>query len=126
MLQIFQKNKLVQWVACEEVQTYLEEDLEFFWALEHNVEMELPVKTKKKLKTHFAYLEKEYEKPKSFQLTLLHPYLSYLQVTLNDNDNSCSFGFADTQMAISTALVYETIPFMKTLESMTNPCFQDT
>ncbi len=84
------------------------------------------MKMKKKLKTHFAYLEKEYEKPKSFQLTLLHPYLSYLQVTLNDNDNSCSFGFADTQMAISTAFLFDTIPYMKTVERMTNPCFLNT
>lgn len=120
------KNKLVQWVACEEVQAYLEEDLEFFGALEHNVEKELPVKMKKKLKTHFAYLEKEYEKSKSFQLTLLHPYLSYLQLTLDNNDNSCSFGFADTQMAISTAFLFDTIPYMKTVERMTNPCFLNT
>ena len=81
---------------------------------------------KKKLKTHFAYLEKEYEKPKSFQLTLLHPYLSYLQVTNDDNDNTCSFGFADTQMAISTAFLFDTIPYMKTVERMTNPCFLNT
>ncbi len=46
-LQVFQKNKLVQWVACEEVQAYLEEDLQFFGALEHNVEKKLPVKMKK-------------------------------------------------------------------------------
>ena len=59
MLQIFRKkNKLVQWVACEEVQAYLEEDLEFFGALEHNVEKELPVKMKKKLKTHFRIFGK--------------------------------------------------------------------
>jgi hypothetical protein len=126
LLQIFQKKKRVQWVACEEVQAYLEEDLEFFGALEHNVEKELPVKIKKKLMTHFASLEKEYEKPKSFQLTLLQPYLSYLQVTLDNNDNSCSFGFADTQMAISTAFVFDTIPYMKTVERMANPCFQNT
>jgi dienelactone hydrolase len=81
---------------------------------------------KKKLKTHFAYLEKENEKPKSFQLTLLHPFLSYLQVTLDDNDNSCSFGFADTQMAITTAFLFDTIPYMKTVERMTNPCFLNT
>jgi hypothetical protein len=65
-LQIIQKNKLAQWVACEEVQTYLEEDFEFFGALEHNVEKELPVKLKK-LTTHFTSLEKEHEKPTSFQ-----------------------------------------------------------
>jgi hypothetical protein len=122
----FPKKKRVQWVACEEVQAYLEEDLEFFGALEHNVEKELHAKIKKKLKTHFASLEKEYETPKSFQLTLLQPYLSYLQVTLDDNDNNCSFGFADTQMAISTAFVFDTIPYMKTVERMTNPCFQNT
>jgi len=29
-------------------------------------------------------------------------------------------------MAISTAFVFETIPFMKIMEKMTNPCFQDT
>ena len=29
-------------------------------------------------------------------------------------------------MAISTAFVYDTIPYMKTLERMTNPCFQGT
>ena len=29
-------------------------------------------------------------------------------------------------MTISTAFVYDTIPFMKTVESMTHPCFQDT
>ena len=69
------KNKRVQWVACEEVQAYLEEDIEFFGALEHNVEKDLPVKMKKKLKTHFTSLEKEYERPTSFQLTLLQPYL---------------------------------------------------
>ena len=34
----FQKNKCVQLVACKEVQAYLEEDLECFGALEHNVE----------------------------------------------------------------------------------------
>ncbi len=101
-------KKLVQWVACEEVQAYLEEDLEFFGALEHNVEKELPAKMMKKLKTHFTYLKKEYEKPTSFQLTLLQPYLSYLQLTVNNN----------TQMAISMAFVI--------LERMTNPCFQDT
>ena len=28
-------------------------------------------------------------------------------------------------MAVSIAFVYETIPFMKTVERMTNPCFQD-
>ena len=78
----------------------------------------------KKLKTHFMSLEKEYEKPKSFQLTLLQPYLSYLQLTLDNNDNNCSFGFADTQMAISTAFVFDMISFMKTVERMTNPCFQ--
>jgi hypothetical protein len=46
MLQIFQR-KCVQLIACEEVQAYLEEDFEFFGALERNVEKELPVKMKK-------------------------------------------------------------------------------
>jgi hypothetical protein len=122
-LQTFQK-KLVQWAACEEVQPYLEEDFNFFGALEHNVEKELPVKIKKQLKPHFVSLEKEYEKPKSFQLTLLQPYLSYLQMTVDNNDNNCSFGFADTQMAISTAFVFDTIPFMKTVERMTIHAFR--
>ena len=126
MLQIFQKNKLVQWAACEEVQAYLDEDLEFFGAFEQKVEKELPIKMKKKLKTHFASLEKEYEKPKSFQLTLLQPYLSYLHLTADNNDNNCLFGFADTQMAISTAFMFVTIPYIKTVEIMTYPCFQDT
>ncbi len=88
--------------------------------------MALPDKVKNKFKTHFTSLNKEYEKPNSFQLTLLQPYLSYLQLTVDNNVNNCSFGFADTQMAISTAFVYDTIPFMKTVERMTNPCFQDT
>jgi hypothetical protein len=48
-------------------------------ALEHNVEKALPDKMKKKIKTHFTSLEKEYEKPTSFQLALLQPYLSYFQ-----------------------------------------------
>ena len=29
-------------------------------------------------------------------------------------------------MTISTAFVYDTIPFMRTMERMTNPCIQDT
>ena len=29
-------------------------------------------------------------------------------------------------MAVSIAFVHETIPFMKTVERLTNPCFQDT
>jgi hypothetical protein len=111
----YPKNKLVQWVACKEVQAYLEDDFQFFKALDHNVDMTLPDKVKK-LKTHFTSSEKEYKRPTSFQLTLLQPYLSYLQLPVNHNDNNCSFGFADTQMAISTAFVYDTIPFMKTVE----------
>ena len=31
-----------------------------------------------------------------------------------------------TQNVTSTAFVYDTIPFMMTVERMTNPCFQDT
>ena len=99
-MQIF-KKKRVQWVACEEVQAYLEEDFEFFGALKHNVEKELPVKMQEKLKTHFTSFEKEYEKPTSFWLTLLQPYLSYLQVTVESKDNICIFGFADTQIDLS-------------------------
>ena len=41
------KPKHVQWVASEEVQSYLEEDLAFFDGLEHNIEKELPHKVKK-------------------------------------------------------------------------------
>ena len=41
------KPKLVQWVASEEVQSYLEEDVAFFDGLEHNIEKELPDKVKK-------------------------------------------------------------------------------
>ena len=29
-------------------------------------------------------------------------------------------------MAISTALLFDTVPYMKTVERMTNPCFQNT
>ena len=120
------KPKHVQWVASEEVQSYLEEDLAFFDGLEHNIEKELPDKVKKKLKQHFMMLEEKYEMPSSFQLTLLHPFLAYLQLNVGDNDNHCSFGFADTQNAIATAFVYDSIPYMKTIERMTNPCFQET
>jgi hypothetical protein len=81
---------------------------------------------KKNLKTQFTSLENEYEKPTDFQLTLFQPYLSYLQLPVDSINNNCSFGFVDTQMAISTAFVFDMIPFMKTLERMTNPCFQNT
>ena len=126
MLQSIKKPKLVQWVTSEEVQSYLEEDSEFFDGLEHNIEKELPDKVKKKLKQHFMMLEEKYEMPSSFQLTLLHPFLAYLQLNVGDNDNHCSFGFADTQNAIATAFVYDSIPYMKTIERVTNPCFQET
>ena len=63
--------------------------------------------------------------PTSFQLTLLHPYLAYLKSNIDEDDNNCLFGFADTQNAICTAFVYDTIPYMKTIERMTNPCFQE-
>ncbi len=36
------------------------------------------VKVKKKLKSHFKSFDEEYKEPTSFQLTILHPYLSYL------------------------------------------------
>jgi hypothetical protein len=120
------KAKIVQWVAGEDVKAYLEEDLEFFEGLEHNVRTQLPGKVKKALKHHFMSLEEKYEMPSSFQLTLLHPYLAYIQSNVEDNDNNCLFGFADTQNAICTAFLYDTIPYMKTIERMTNPCFQDT
>ncbi len=80
---------------------------------------------KKELKHHFMSLEEKYKMPTSFQLTLLHPYLAYLKSNVTENDNNCLFGFADTQNAICTAFVYDTIPYMKTIERMTNPCFQE-
>ena len=67
-------------------------------------------------------LEEKYEMPSSFQLTLLHPFLAYLQLNVGDNDNHCSFGFADTQNAIATAFVYDSIPYMKTIERTMNAC----
>ena len=71
-------------------------------------------------------MKQEYEAPNSFWFNILHPYLSYLWLlTDEDNENYFSFGFADTQVAISTAFLYGTIPFMKTIERMTNPYFQD-
>ena len=52
--------------------------------------------------------------------------ISYLWLlTDDDNDNYCSFVFADTQVVISTSFLFGTIPFMKTIERMTNPYFQD-
>ena len=111
-------------MASEADQSYLEEDLEFFHGLEHNVESKLPVKVKQKLKSHFKSLEKEYETPTSFQLTLHHPNLSYLgSPDGNTQNNNCLLGFADTQSAVSTAFVYDIIPFIKTLDRMPNPCF---
>ena len=108
------------------MRSYLEEDFNFFDGLEHNIEESIQVKVKKKLKSHFKSLDEEYEEPTSFQLTILHPYLSHLQLPVEDNYNKSLFGFADTQFAISTAFLYDTIPFMKTMERMTNPYFQDT
>jgi hypothetical protein len=52
------RNKHVQWVACEEVQAYLEEDFKSFGALEHNVEKELPVTMKKKTQDSFHIIGK--------------------------------------------------------------------
>ncbi len=66
-------KKRVQWVACEEVQAYLEEDLEFFGALEHNVEKELPVSMKKNLKTHIAALEKNLRNQNLFSYLFFSP-----------------------------------------------------
>jgi hypothetical protein len=45
---------------------------------------------------------------------------------VDNNQNNCSFGFAATQNAITTAFLYDTIPFMNTMERMMNPCFQNT
>ena len=47
-------------------------------------------------------------------------------MNVGNNDNHCSFGFANTQNAIATAFEYDTIPYMKTIERMTNQCFQET
>jgi hypothetical protein len=41
------KNKLVQWVTGEEVHAYLEEDLQFFGVLVHNVQKKLHDKVTK-------------------------------------------------------------------------------
>ncbi len=119
-------SKIVHWVASATVQAYLEEDINFFDGLEHNIEQPLPVKVKKTLKSHFKSLKQEYEAPNSFCFTILHPCLSYLWLlTDDDNNNYCSFGFANAQVAISTAFLYGKIPLMKTIERMTNPYFQD-
>jgi hypothetical protein len=85
----YPKNNLVQWVASEDVQSYLEEDLQFFEGLEHGVERKLPDKVKKELKHNFMSLEERYEMPTSSQLTLLHPYLAYLKSKVTENDNNC-------------------------------------
>ena len=47
-------------------------------------------------------------------------------MTVDENSNYCSFGFADTQVAMSSAFLFGTIPLMKTMEKMTNLYFQDT
>ena len=84
------------------------------------------MKVKKKLKSHFKSLDEEYKEPTSFQLTILHPYLSYLQLPIYHNGNKSLFGFVDTQFVISAAFLYGTIPFMKSMKRMTNPCFQNS
>ncbi len=118
--------KCVQWVANPTVQGFLEEDVKFFEGPEHNMEVALPDKVKSSLSNHFESLKREYEAPNFFQLTVLHPYHSYLRIRPNGGfDNTCSYGFADTQVAMSTSFLYGTIPFMKAMERMTNPCFQD-
>ena len=80
-----EKTKTVYWVANETVRSYLEEDFNFFDGLEHNIEESIPVKVKKKLKSHFKSLDEEYEEPTSFWLTILHPYLFHFQLPVEDN-----------------------------------------
>ena len=83
--QVTQKTKTVYWVANETVRSYLEEHFNFFDGFEYNIDESIPVKVKKKLKSHFKSLDEEYEKPTSFQLTILHPYLSHLLLPVEDN-----------------------------------------
>ena len=116
----------VRWAANPTVQGFLEEDVKFFEGLEHNKEVALPDKVKSSLSNHFETLIRDYKAPNFFQLTVLHPYHSYLWMRPNGGfDNTCSYGFADTQVAMSTSFLYGTIPFMKSMERMTNPCCQD-
>ena len=70
------------------MKSYLEDNINFFGGLEHNIEESIPVKVKKKLKSHFKSLDEEYEEPTSFQLTILHPYLSHLSYLLKINTTS--------------------------------------
>ena len=70
-------------------------------------------------------MENQYEKPAFFLLTVLHPYVAELELYVHGHLKSQPLGFEDTQNAVSTAFVYDTIPFMKTMERMTNPCFQE-
>lgn len=118
--------KCIQWVANPTVQGFLEEDVKFFEGLGHNMQVALPDKVKSSLSNHFETLKQEYEAPNFFQLTVLHPYHAYLRIRPNGGfDNTCSYGFAETQVAMSISFLYGTIPFMKAMERMTNPCFQD-
>ena len=59
----------------------------FFNGLEHKIETSFPMKVKKKLKSHFKSLDEDYKEPKSFQLNILHPLLSYLQLPIENNLN---------------------------------------
>ena len=48
-------SKIVHWVASATVQAYLEEDINFFDGLEHNIEQPLPVKVKKTLRVTLSH-----------------------------------------------------------------------
>ena len=64
--------------------------MKFFECLEHNMEVALPDKVKSSLSNHFESLKREYEAPNFFQLTVLHPYHSYLRIRPNGGfDNAC-------------------------------------
>ena len=56
---------------------------------------------------------------------MLHPYVAELEFYVKCHLRSQTVGFADTQNAVSTDFLYDTIPFMKTMERMTNPCFPE-
>jgi hypothetical protein len=115
----------VQCVADEVIVLYLSEDVNFFQNLGHNKETKLPSTVQQNLKSYFKALENKYEKPSFFQLTVLHPYVAELELYVNGHLRSQPMGFADTKNFVTTAFVYDTIPFMKTMERMTNPCFQE-
>jgi hypothetical protein len=53
--------------------------VKFFEGLEQNTEVALPENVKMNLHNHFESLKQEYEAPDFFQVTVLHPYHSYLR-----------------------------------------------